>query len=66
MTNQELKAIAQTIAWAIRDTDTGLRGDLLQEVATILKDESQFYTGSLILKTAAEYGLSGRDAPETP
>lgn len=48
---------AAMIADLIDKTDTQKRGDLLKKIASHLQSRSQYYTASLIMKAAQEYGF---------
>ena len=50
--------MAQEIADIITQVDTDFRGDLFFEIGTILRRNTQAYTGSLFARMAQEYGLN--------
>lgn len=47
MDKEELNRHAREIVGAIAKIDTDYRGDLLLEIADVLRDSAQYYTGNL-------------------
>jgi len=57
---------AAMIAELIDKTDTDERGILFREIAVLLKGRSQYYTATLIMQMAHEYGHPINSEPDTP